>query len=66
MEFNYDIFTLKVEFEHRNIKIEMLEYTTEDGEMVILREPVDVTYIVNDEVYNEAKQLISEQYEEYN
>tara|TARA_Y100000114_G_scaffold152809_1_gene171722 strand:+ start:463 stop:594 length:132 start_codon:yes stop_codon:yes gene_type:complete len=43
----------------------MIEYQPETGDRVILNEPVDMTYVISDEVYNEAKDLLSE-YEEDN
>jgi hypothetical protein len=65
MTFEHDIFTFEVEHEHRMLKIQMIDYTTEDGETVMLKDPIDMTYVVNNEVYNLAKDLIAEEYEEY-
>tara|TARA_R100001463_G_C3507920_1_gene219710 strand:+ start:141 stop:341 length:201 start_codon:yes stop_codon:yes gene_type:complete len=66
MTFEHDIFTFEVEHEHRMLKIQMIDYTTEDGETIMLEDPIDMTYVVNNEVYNLAKDLIAEEYEEYN
>tara|TARA_Y100001972_G_scaffold26618_1_gene32687 strand:- start:234 stop:362 length:129 start_codon:yes stop_codon:yes gene_type:complete len=38
----------------------MTEYQPETGDRVILNEPVDMTYVVSDQVYDEAKDLLSE------
>jgi hypothetical protein len=65
MIFEHDIFTFEVEHEHRMLKIQMIDYTTEDGETVMLKDPIDMTHVVNSEVYNLAKDLIAEEYEEY-
>tara|TARA_R100000231_G_scaffold74092_1_gene57994 strand:- start:743 stop:940 length:198 start_codon:yes stop_codon:yes gene_type:complete len=65
MEFKHDIFTFNVFYEFRNLKIEMIDYTTENGDVVMLQDPIDMTYVVSEEVYNEAKDYVSE-YEEYN
>ena len=65
MIFEHDIFTFEVEHEHRMLKIQMIDYTTEDGETVMLKDPIDMTHVVNNEVYNLAKDLIAEEYEEY-
>ena len=65
MTFEYDIFTFEVEHEHRMLRIQMIDYTTENGETVMLKDPIDMTHVVNNEVYNLAKDLIAEEYEEY-
>lgn len=65
MEFKHDIFTFNVFYEFRNLKIEMIDYTTENGDIVMLKDPIDMTYVVNEKVYNEAKDYVAD-YEEYN
>ena len=65
MIFEHDIFTFEVEQEHRMLKIQMIDYTTEDGETVMLKDPIDMTHVVSSDVYNLAKDLIAEEYEEY-
>jgi len=65
MIFEHDIFTFEVEHEHSMLKIQMIDYTTEDGETVMLKDPIDMTHVVSSEVYNLAKDLIAEEYEEY-
>ena len=65
MTFEHDIFTFYAYYDYRTLIIKMTEYQPETGDRVILNEPVDMTYVVSDEVYNEAKDLLSE-YEEDN
>lgn len=65
MIFEHDIFTFEVEHEHRMLKIQMIDYITEDGETVMLKDPIDMTHVVSSDVYNLAKDLIAEEYEEY-
>ena len=43
MEFKHDIFTFNVFYEFRNLKIEMIDYTTENGDVVMLQDPIDMT-----------------------
>lgn len=66
MRLEHDIFTFIVEYEHRMLKIQMINYVTENGETIMLKDPVDMTHVINSEVYNLAKDLIAEEYEEYN
>ena len=42
------------------LKIQMIDYTTEDGETVLLKDPIDMTHVVSSDVYNLAKDLIAE------
>tara|TARA_R110002020_G_scaffold191659_2_gene391469 strand:- start:5883 stop:6083 length:201 start_codon:yes stop_codon:yes gene_type:complete len=66
MTFEYDIFTFYVFYEHRNLRIMMTEYQPESGDAIIVDKPIDMTYVVNDSVYNQAKDLIAEYDEEHN
>ena len=65
MEFKHDIFTFNVFYQFHNLKIEMVDYTTENGDIVMLQDPIDMTYVVSEQVYNEAKDYVAD-YEEYN
>tara|TARA_R100001086_G_scaffold246270_2_gene178262 strand:- start:365 stop:496 length:132 start_codon:yes stop_codon:yes gene_type:complete len=38
----------------------MLDYTTEDGQKITLKDPCDMTYVVSESVYDEANNLLSE------
>ena len=66
MTFEYDIFTFYVSYEDRNLRIMMTEYQPESGDAIIVDKPIDMTYVVNDSVYNQAKDLIAEYDEEHN
>tara|TARA_A100001201_G_C4005629_1_gene175912 strand:- start:334 stop:531 length:198 start_codon:yes stop_codon:yes gene_type:complete len=65
MIFEHDIFTFEVTRDRNNLTIMMIDYTTENGETVLLNDPCDMTYVVSKSVYNEAKDLLAE-YEEDN
>tara|TARA_R110000744_G_C19293428_1_gene554905 strand:- start:960 stop:1160 length:201 start_codon:yes stop_codon:yes gene_type:complete len=66
MTFEYDIFTFYVSYEDRNLRIMMTEFQPESGDAIIVDKPIDMTYVVNDSVYNQAKDLIAEYDEEHN
>ena len=44
----------------------MTEFQPESGDAIIVDKPIDMTYVVNDSVYNQAKDLIAEYDEEHN
>lgn len=65
MIYKSDICTFEVTREHNNIIFHLLEYTTESGEIISLVNPCDMTYIISESIYNEARDLLDE-YEENN
>mgnify|MGYP003111953333 FL=1 len=65
MTFEHDIFTFEVTRDRNNLTITMLDYTTEDVETVLLNDPCDMTHVVSESVYNEAKDLLAVDEEDY-
>ena len=61
MIFKHDIFTFEVFREHNELKIHMIEYTTEEGEIISLVNPCDMTYVLCDSIINEAQNEFNEQ-----
>tara|TARA_R100000388_G_C7168172_1_gene122573 strand:- start:328 stop:525 length:198 start_codon:yes stop_codon:yes gene_type:complete len=65
MIFEHDIFTFEVTREGDDINIKMISYVTEEGKLISLKEPCDMTYVLSESICNEAQNLIDE-YEEHN
>tara|TARA_R100000773_G_C4219916_1_gene118556 strand:+ start:193 stop:387 length:195 start_codon:yes stop_codon:yes gene_type:complete len=61
MIFKHDIFTFEVFREHNELKIHMIEYTTEEGQIISLVNPCDMTYVLCDSIINEVQDEFNEQ-----